>query len=29
LKAAVARGVAELGRVDFVLANAGIMPAVW
>jgi SDR family mycofactocin-dependent oxidoreductase len=28
LKAAVANGVAELGRVDFVLANAGIMPAV-
>jgi NAD(P)-dependent dehydrogenase (short-subunit alcohol dehydrogenase family) len=27
LKAAVANGVAELGRVDFVLANAGIMPA--
>ncbi len=26
LKAAVANGVAELGRVDFVLANAGIMP---
>jgi SDR family mycofactocin-dependent oxidoreductase len=24
----VARGVAELGRVDFVLANAGILPAV-
>ncbi|MDT5347763.1 MAG: hypothetical protein QOH91_1050, partial [Mycobacterium sp.] len=28
LKAAVSHGVAELGRVDFVLANAGIMPAV-
>ena len=28
LKAAVANGVAELGRVDFVLANAGIMPGV-
>src|ERR1700758_1708641 len=28
LQTAVARGVAELGRVDFVLANAGIMPAV-
>ena len=28
LKAAVAHGVSELGRVDFVLANAGIMPAV-
>jgi len=27
LKAAVANGVAELGRVDFVLANAGIMHA--
>ncbi|MCV7412031.1 3-ketoacyl-ACP reductase [Mycobacterium florentinum] len=27
LKAAVATGVAELGRVDFVLANAGILPA--
>ncbi|CDO89776.1 3-ketoacyl-ACP reductase [Mycobacterium triplex] len=27
LKAAVAAGVAELGRVDFVLANAGIFPA--
>src|SRR6476646_4459977 len=27
LKAAVANGVAELGRVDFVLANAGILPA--
>ncbi len=27
LKAAVANGVAELGRVDFVLANAGIFPA--
>ena len=27
LKAAVAKGVAELGRVDFVLANAGILPA--
>ena len=26
LKAAVANGVAELGRVDFVLANAGILP---
>lgn len=28
LKAVVAHGVAELGRVDFVLGNAGIMPAV-
>ncbi len=28
LKAVVADGVAELGRVDFVLANAGILPAV-
>ena len=28
LRTAVAHGVAELGRVDFVLANAGIMPAV-
>jgi NAD(P)-dependent dehydrogenase (short-subunit alcohol dehydrogenase family) len=28
LKAAVAHGVAELGRVDFVLANAGILPMV-
>ncbi len=28
LKAAVANGVAELGRVDFVLANAGIAPIV-
>ena len=28
LKAAVANGVAELGRVDFVLANAGILPMV-
>lgn len=27
LKAAVANGVAELGRLDFVLANAGILPA--
>jgi SDR family mycofactocin-dependent oxidoreductase len=27
LQAAVATGVAELGRVDFVLANAGILPA--
>ncbi len=27
LKLAVANGVAELGRVDFVLANAGILPA--
>lgn len=27
LKAVVAEGVAELGRVDFVLANAGILPA--
>ncbi|MFD2473563.1 mycofactocin-coupled SDR family oxidoreductase [Amycolatopsis silviterrae] len=26
LKAAVARGVAELGRIDFVLANAGVLP---
>jgi len=26
LKAVVTRGVSELGRVDFVLANAGIMP---
>jgi SDR family mycofactocin-dependent oxidoreductase len=26
LKAAVANGVAELGRLDFVLANAGILP---
>jgi SDR family mycofactocin-dependent oxidoreductase len=28
LKAAVASGVAELGRVDFVLANAGIAPII-
>lgn len=28
LKDVVARGVAELGRIDFVLANAGIFPAV-
>ncbi|OBA80642.1 3-ketoacyl-ACP reductase [Mycobacterium sp. 1164966.3] len=28
LKVVVAHGVSELGRVDFVLANAGIMPAV-
>jgi SDR family mycofactocin-dependent oxidoreductase len=28
LKAVVAHGVAQLGRIDFVLANAGIMPAV-
>ena len=28
LKAVVAKGVAELGRIDFVLANAGIFPAV-
>jgi SDR family mycofactocin-dependent oxidoreductase len=28
LQAAVAGGVAELGRIDFVLANAGILPAV-
>lgn len=27
LKAVVAQGVAELGRLDFVLANAGILPA--
>jgi SDR family mycofactocin-dependent oxidoreductase len=27
LKAVVANGVAELGRIDFVLANAGILPA--
>lgn len=27
LKAAVTAGVAELGRIDFVLANAGILPA--
>ena len=27
LKAAVANGVAELGRIDFVLANAGILAA--
>jgi SDR family mycofactocin-dependent oxidoreductase len=27
LKAVVAQGVAELGRIDFVLANAGIFPA--
>ncbi|WP_071288194.1 mycofactocin-coupled SDR family oxidoreductase [Mycolicibacterium llatzerense] len=27
LKAVVAQGVAELGRIDFVLANAGILPA--
>jgi SDR family mycofactocin-dependent oxidoreductase len=27
LKEAVANGVAELGRVDFVLANAGVLPA--
>jgi SDR family mycofactocin-dependent oxidoreductase len=26
LKAAVAKGVSELGRIDYVLANAGIMP---
>ena len=26
LKAVVAQGVAEFGRLDFVLANAGIMP---
>jgi NAD(P)-dependent dehydrogenase (short-subunit alcohol dehydrogenase family) len=26
VKAAVATGVAELGRVDFVLANAGVLP---
>jgi SDR family mycofactocin-dependent oxidoreductase len=28
LKAAVANGVAELGRIDFVLANAGIAPII-
>lgn len=28
VKAVVAKGVSELGRVDFVLANAGIMPLV-
>ncbi|OBF80519.1 3-ketoacyl-ACP reductase [Mycobacterium sp. 852002-51163_SCH5372311] len=28
LKAVVAEGVSELGRLDFVLANAGILPAV-
>ena len=28
LNAAVAKGVSELGRIDFVLANAGIMPFV-
>jgi SDR family mycofactocin-dependent oxidoreductase len=28
LKAAVANGVAELGRLDFILANAGILPLV-
>jgi SDR family mycofactocin-dependent oxidoreductase len=28
LKAVVAKGVAEFGRIDFVLANAGIFPAV-
>jgi SDR family mycofactocin-dependent oxidoreductase len=28
LKTAVANGVAELGRIDFVLANAGILPMV-
>jgi SDR family mycofactocin-dependent oxidoreductase len=28
LKAAVAKGISELGRIDFVLANAGIMPLV-
>src|SRR6476619_2355726 len=27
LKAAVANGVREFGRIDFVLANAGILPA--
>ena len=27
LRAAVATGVAEFGRIDFVLANAGILPA--
>lgn len=27
LKQAVANGVAEFGRLDFVLANAGILPA--
>jgi SDR family mycofactocin-dependent oxidoreductase len=27
LKAVVAKGVAEFGRIDFVLANAGILPA--
>ena len=26
LKAVVAKGVSKLGRVDYVLANAGIMP---
>ena len=28
LKAAVANGVAELGRIDFILANAGILPII-
>lgn len=28
LKAVVAKGVSELGRIDFVLANAGIMPII-
>jgi SDR family mycofactocin-dependent oxidoreductase len=28
LKSAVAKGISELGRIDFVLANAGIMPFV-
>ena len=28
LKTAVANGVAELGRIDFILANAGILPSV-
>jgi SDR family mycofactocin-dependent oxidoreductase len=28
LKASVAKGVSELGRIDFVLANAGILPIV-
>jgi SDR family mycofactocin-dependent oxidoreductase len=28
LKAVVAKGISELGRIDFVLANAGIMPMV-
>lgn len=27
LKDVVANGVAELGRIDFVLANAGILPS--